>query len=125
MVFNDVEEMLLPFQKFERVHQFASAMDITVDLTESADECNESVDESLNENEVTNDNSNNEGGLSLQCPVCLRSLQTLKRRGCGIVSTMCGHLFCCKCLPQSLRNNGRCPTCRKLLGMTGYHRVFI
>ena len=127
MVFNDVEERLLHFQNFVRVHQFASAMDTTVDLTESPDECNESVDESLNlnENEVTNDNSKSEGGLSLQCPVCLRSLQTLKRRGCGIVSTMCGHLFCCKCLPQSLRNDGRCPTCRKLLGMTGYHQVFI
>merc|ERR1711976_1060790 len=125
MVFNDVEEMLLHFRNSERVHQFPSAMDTTVDLTESADEFNESVDESHNENEVTNDKSTSEGGLSLQCPVCLRSLQTLKRRGCGIVSTMCGHLFCCKCLPQSLRNNGRCPTCRKLLGMTGFHQVFI
>ena len=96
-----------------------------MDLTDSADESKESVDESLNESEVMNDKSESEDGLSIQCPVCLRSLQSLKRRGYGIVSTMCGHLFCSKCLPQSLRGNGRCPTCRKLLGMTGYHQVFI
>ena len=96
-----------------------------MDLTDSADESKESVDESLNESEVMNDKSESEDGLSIQCPVCLRSLQSLKRRGYGIVSTMCGHLFCSKCLPQSLRSNGRCPTCRKLLGMTGYHQVFI
>merc|ERR1712083_1203307 len=106
--------MLQHFQNFQRVNQVPSAMDTTVDLTESADE-----------SEETNDKSKCEGSLSIQCPVCLRSLQSLKRRGYGIVSTMCGHLFCSKCLPQSLRGNGRCPTCRKLLGMTGYHQVFI
>ena len=118
--------MLQHFQNFRRVNQSPSVMNMTVDLTESADETKEIADESLNESNVFNDDSSyNGGGLVIQCPVCLLSLQTLKRRGCSIVSTLCGHLFCSKCLPLSLRNNGRCPTCRKLLGMTGYHQVFI
>lgn len=113
-------------QHFRRVQQIPSAMITTVDLTESADESKESICEFVNDNEVMNDNSNSEGGgLVIECPVCLHSLQTLKRRGSSIMSTMCGHLFCSRCLPLSLRNNGRCPTCRKLLGMTGYHQVFI
>ena len=122
MVFHDVREML---QNFRRDHQVPSVMNMTVDLTDSADESKESIDESLSEKEGMDDNSRLDENLVIKCPVCLRSLQTLKLRGCSIMSTICGHIFCGKCLPQSLKSNGRCPSCRKVLGLSGYHKVFL
>ena len=65
------------------------------------------------------------GGISLQCPVCLESLKTLKKSGVCMMSTMCGHIFCSRCLPASLRASGRCPTCRRMIRGGEYHKIFI
>lgn len=65
------------------------------------------------------------GGISVQCPVCLESLKSIKKSGCSMVSTVCGHIFCSRCLPASLRASGRCPSCRRRVGPTEYHKIFI
>jgi len=65
------------------------------------------------------------GAISLQCPVCLESLKTLKKSGVCMMSTMCGHIFCSRCLPASLRASGRCPTCRRMIRGGEYHMIFI
>ena len=123
--FHDVREIREMLQNYRRYGEVPSEMNMTVDLTDSADESKESIDESLSDKEGMDDNSRLDENLVIKCPVCLRSLQTLKRRGCSIMSTICGHIFCGKCLPQSLKSNGRCPSCRKVLGLSGYHKVFI
>merc|ERR1712098_846083 len=105
--FHDVWEML---QNLRRDHEVPSVMNVTVDLTDSADESIESIDESLSDKEEMEDNSRLDENLVIKCPVCLRNLQILKRRGCSIMSTICGHIFCGKCLPLSLKSNGRCPS---------------
>jgi len=71
------------------------------------------------------DTTSSPGNLSLQCPVCLDSLKSIKRTGRGMMSTVCGHIFCSKCLPASIKANGRCPTCRKVLAKKDYHKIFI
>merc|ERR1712192_158548 len=60
------------------------------------------------------------GGISVQCPVCLESLKSIKKSGSSLVSTVCGHIFCSRCLPASLRASGRCPSCRRRIGPTEY-----
>lgn len=85
--------------------------------------------------DIMNDNSTHEldttaspgegGGISVQCPVCLESLKSIKKSGCSMVSTVCGHIFCSRCLPASLRASGRCPSCRRRVGPTEYHKIFI
>jgi len=65
------------------------------------------------------------GVVTLQCPVCLDSIKSIKRKGSSMMSTMCGHIFCSKCLPASIRASGRCPTCRGRIGHQDYHKIFI
>jgi len=65
------------------------------------------------------------GTVTLQCPVCLDSIKSIKRKGSSMMSTMCGHIFCSKCLPASIRTSGRCPTCRGRIGHQDYHKIFI
>jgi len=65
------------------------------------------------------------GAVTLQCPVCLDSIKSIKRKGSSMMSTMCGHIFCSKCLPASIRASGRCPTCRGRIGHQDYHKIFI
>ena len=71
------------------------------------------------------DTTSSPGIISLQCPVCLDNLKTIKRTDRGMMSTVCGHIFCSKCLPASIKANGRCPTCRRVLAKKDYHKIFI
>merc|ERR1719186_537208 len=49
----------------------------------------------------------------IQCPVCLDSREHILLSGRKLMSTVCGHIFCSACLPTCIKENGRCPTCRK------------
>ena len=71
------------------------------------------------------DTTSSPGNISLQCPVCLDNVKTIKRTDRGLMSTVCGHIFCSKCLPASIKTNGRCPTCRRVLVIKDYHKIFI
>ena len=71
------------------------------------------------------DTSGGVGKVSVQCPICMESLEFIKRSGYDLVSTVCGHIFCSLCLPESVRASGKCPTCRRTIGADDYHRIFI
>jgi len=62
---------------------------------------------------------------SLKCPVCLEPFQSICRRGSNIVSTVCGHVFCGKCLPACVRISGHCPTCRRKIGYDDFHSLYL
>lgn len=58
------------------------------------------------------------------CPICLDPLHSSN----GIASTICGHVFCLKCIQASVKTNGKkCPTCRKALKGAGggYHQLYL
>jgi len=61
----------------------------------------------------------------IHCPVCLDGFHRIKSSGRNLMSTVCGHMFCSSCLPVCVRSNGRCPTCRKPLGSTDTHPIFL
>uniref|UniRef100_A0A0E0LX44 RING-type domain-containing protein n=1 Tax=Oryza punctata TaxID=4537 RepID=A0A0E0LX44_ORYPU len=52
------------------------------------------------------------------CPVCLNKLDKPS-------TTNCGHIFCEKCIGACLKAQKKCPTCRKSLGIKGFHRVYL
>lgn len=63
--------------------------------------------------------SNNPINLGV-CPICMEPLKN------EVASTLCGHLFCIRCIKSALLITGKkCPTCRKSLKGTGYHQIFI
>jgi len=62
---------------------------------------------------------------SPKCPVCLESFRAVHRRGNRLVSTLCGHVFCGRCLPACVRTSGHCPTCRKRIGYDDFHPLFL
>jgi len=62
---------------------------------------------------------------SPKCPVCLESFRSIHRRGHRLVSTLCGHVFCGRCLPACVRTSGHCPTCRKRIGYNDFHPLFL
>jgi len=100
---------------------------VMVDLTDSP--ANTQGEDIMNDNPTqeldTTASPGGGGGISVQCPVCLESLKSIKKSGCSMVSTVCGHIFCSRCLPASLRASGRCPSCRRRVGPTEYHKIFI
>lgn len=56
-----------------------------------------------------------------QCPICWDELGKNP-----LSSTWCGHVFCTECLEQSLKQEKRCPTCRRCVnGRTKYHPLFL
>lgn len=52
------------------------------------------------------------------CPVCMNELVDPS-------STICGHIFCQKCIKLSIQTQKKCPTCRKKLTVNNYHRVYL
>ena len=95
---------------------------ITVDLTDSPEPSPNLAISPPSANAVSTPPSSS-GEIS--CPVCLdpksRVFETYRR----MVSTLCGHIFCSRCLPTCIQNDGKCPTCRRPLKTNGYHSLFI
>jgi hypothetical protein len=52
------------------------------------------------------------------CPVCMNELVDAS-------STICGHIFCQKCIKASIQAQKKCPTCRRKLTMNNFHRVYL
>ncbi|KAM3334833.1 hypothetical protein ACQJBY_029325 [Aegilops geniculata] len=52
------------------------------------------------------------------CPVCWNELTDAS-------STICGHIFCQKCIEASIQAQKKCPTCRRTLTMKDFHRVHL
>ncbi|XP_062229802.1 uncharacterized protein LOC133927368 isoform X2 [Phragmites australis] len=52
------------------------------------------------------------------CPVCMNELTDAS-------STICGHIFCKKCIEASIQAQKKCPTCRRKLNKSNYHRVYL
>lgn len=70
-------------------------------------------------------NRRTSNGESVQCPVCLESLQTLRSRCCDFLVTKCGHWFCKSCLMSCLSTARVCPVCRTNIARNGqYHPIF-
>ncbi len=80
-----------------------------------------------NENETKQDEKDtvDTGSLIKSCPICLDTFQDLKRKGIPIYSTPCGHLFCFKCLSQSVVTSRACPNCRVGVSMSNCHRIYL
>ncbi|RRT45255.1 hypothetical protein B296_00038160 [Ensete ventricosum] len=52
------------------------------------------------------------------CPVCMDALVEP-------ASTICGHIFCLKCIKVSVQAQKKCPTCRRKLTMKSFHHVYL
>ncbi|URE37390.1 zinc finger, C3HC4 type, domain containing protein [Musa troglodytarum] len=52
------------------------------------------------------------------CPVCMDALVEA-------ASTICGHIFCLKCIKASIQAQKKCPTCRRKLTKNNFHRVYL
>merc|ERR1712179_359240 len=61
----------------------------------------------------------------LQCPVCLEEFRSIRRRGSPLVSTICGHVFCNRCLTTCIRTSGNCPSCRMTTDHGGFHPLYL
>ena len=58
-------------------------------------------------------------------PICMETASTFEQRGCQVVSTNCGHIFCSACLRRTVTELHRCPTCRKRLTLKQYHTLYL
>ncbi|XBI31169.1 hypothetical protein VPH35_054776 [Triticum aestivum] len=52
------------------------------------------------------------------CPVCMNELVDAS-------STICGHIFCQKCIEASIQAQSKCPTCRRMLTVNSFHRIYL
>uniref|UniRef100_A0A0E0M322 RING-type domain-containing protein n=1 Tax=Oryza punctata TaxID=4537 RepID=A0A0E0M322_ORYPU len=50
------------------------------------------------------------------CPVCWNKLEEPS-------TTICGHIFCTKCIKQAIQIQKKCPTCRKSLRANNFHHA--
>uniref|UniRef100_A0ACD5YBR2 Uncharacterized protein n=1 Tax=Avena sativa TaxID=4498 RepID=A0ACD5YBR2_AVESA len=66
-------------------------------------------------------------GSSLQVPpkepifICLVCWDNMDEPA----TTICGHIFCTKCIKQVIQAQNKCPTCRKRLKMSNFHRIYL
>ena len=49
----------------------------------------------------------------MECPICIRTCAEIRKANEKLMTTPCGHLFCKKCLDESLRHSYRCAKCRQ------------
>jgi len=62
----------------------------------------------------------------IKCPVCLDESTVFEVSSRQLVSTVCGHLFCDRCISEVIRTTKACPTCRKkITTKKGFHPIFI
>lgn len=66
-------------------------------------------------NDVQSDESKE---LKLTCSICISTMEEE-------TSTVCGHIFCKKCITNAINVWKRCPTCRKKLTTSHIHRIYI
>jgi uncharacterized protein (DUF983 family) len=52
------------------------------------------------------------------CPICFDPL----KKG---TATMCGHIFCKKCIRAAIKTQHKCPNCRKDVSKEDLRRVFL
>ena len=113
---------LTPFTQARLLPNYGAPLHppVLLDLTNSSINCMERTAFPRQDLDTTSP-----GNICLQCPVCLDSLKIVKRTGRGMVSTVCGHIFCSRCLPTSIKANGSCPTCRRVLSNRDYHKIYV
>ncbi|KAJ3678293.1 hypothetical protein LUZ60_002096 [Juncus effusus] len=55
---------------------------------------------------------------TFNCPVCMNPLTEPS-------STICGHIFCKECITMAIKAQKKCPTCRRKLNASNFHRVYL
>lgn len=65
--------------------------------------------------------------IDASCPICLETIQDLKKQNKRLMSTICGHILCKVCATSLIRTSRKieCPTCRKLLLEKDIHNLFL
>lgn len=69
--------------------------------------------------------SSTEASKSINCPVCMETVQQFEKDGRHLMATKCGHIFCNVCIGKAVKVQGKCPTCRKLVPRNSYHPIFL
>ncbi|NXR72090.1 RNF4 ligase, partial [Pycnonotus jocosus] len=64
-------------------------------------------------------------GVVIRCPICMDFYSEIMQHGRQLVATMCGHVFCSRCLPVALETAGMCPTCRVELSPDLYIPIYL
>ncbi|NXJ22241.1 RNF4 ligase, partial [Dicrurus megarhynchus] len=64
-------------------------------------------------------------GVVVRCPICMDVYSEILEHGRQLVATMCGHVFCSRCLPIALETAHMCPTCRVDLSPELYHPIYL
>lgn len=60
----------------------------------------------------------------VSCLLCCKTYAEIMQNGNGMMSTVCGHMFCKLCLRKSLEKTHTCPKCRTKLTRKQYHPVY-
>lgn len=60
----------------------------------------------------------------VSCLVCFDTYAEIVQTGRGMVSTLCGHMFCKECLHEALDRTHACPKCRTKLTRKQYHPIY-
>jgi len=99
-----------------------SSLETTIDLTDSPVRSPSSSGPLLSQSPPS---QSSPSSSSLKCPVCLETFSAIRQRGSRLVSTVCGHVFCGRCLPACVRTSGQCPACRKRIGYQDFHPLYL
>ncbi|GLJ48628.1 hypothetical protein SUGI_1025910 [Cryptomeria japonica] len=54
----------------------------------------------------------------LTCAICMSAMKEE-------TSTVCGHIFCKKCITSAIQCQKKCPTCRTRLTLNKIHRIYL
>ncbi|XP_050183316.1 E3 ubiquitin-protein ligase RNF4-like [Myiozetetes cayanensis] len=62
---------------------------------------------------------------TIWCPICMDFYSQILRSERLLLSTLCGHIFCSRCLPVAIEIIRACPTCSRELTHREYHPIYM
>lgn len=106
-----------PLKNHNRPHEHKTLLcrDL-VDLTTSNDECQLTIPLVSKKRKLAPSSAVKE--MKLSCAICMDNMKEE-------TTTICGHVFCKKCIVRAIEVHKQCPTCRKKLTMKNIHRIYI
>jgi len=111
-------------------HSLNNDLNLTVDLTNSPKKPKPSSSSGVCSSTSASSSfcvstSSSNGSSSVSCRICLDFQSDLEKEGHHLLSTVCGHIFCSKCLPTHIKKRGLCPICRRVLRPKDFHQIFL
>lgn len=103
------QQLIDPAKKFIQNDSFVIEVDLKIDTNKPKSKKCRTCSES-------------NGAVFLSCPICFENLKLVPAIS---TITTCGHMFCSLCAAESVKKNGKCPSCNTAASLKSLIRTYL